>query len=223
MRLPVLSLVALLAAAVAAYLGQQAYRAMLPTVPVAIARETIPAGQRIRADQLELRPVPPIGDAPVATTLDQVVDRVATTTIPAGAPIWRTVLADPQTWRLGAPPDTEIVAVPLRPERSVAGLRPGQRINLYRLPPPQVVEPPRLLLQDVPILRLGADAPNPGDATPTQAPVVLLALPPDQARVVVQAVAEQRQGAELLLTLAPMAHPPAQAAPTTPAAREVTP
>lgn len=88
----------------------------------------------VTPDMVELRPFPEaIEQAALYRTVDEVIGKIATTTLMPGELLYVHQLVAPQSFRYTEDVRLEVVSFPVKPEQAAgAQLRPGQRINIYR-------------------------------------------------------------------------------------------
>ena len=179
-------------------------RAVAPVAVLAVAARPIETGQTITADMIRNASGDP-ARFPAAATPAEVIGKVATRPVPAGAMIERTAVDTAAKLAIRVPVGMRAMSIDTTAEIAVAGLvRPGDRVDV------QVVYPgadaisgargegssrTRTLLQMVPVLAVGeavvgsaaaaAAASDDGkfSAPPPPARTVTLALHPDQVPV----------------------------------------
>lgn len=177
-------------------------RAVAPVAVLAVAARPIATGQTITADMIRNASGDPARFPAVATPAE-VIGKVATRPVPAGAMIERTAVDTAAKLAIRVPVGMRAMSIDTTAEIAVAGLvRPGDRVDV------QVVYPgadaisgargegssrTRTLLQMVPVLAVGETVVGSAAATktddgqfsapPPPARTVTLALHPDQVPV----------------------------------------
>ena len=210
------------------YYGKQMWPASGPTIPVPTASQPIPPYVVITSEMLALREMPEsLSREPVYLKPSEVVGRIATVPMPAGALFYHDFAVPVESFRLTPDTTLEVVSFPARPEKAVGGqLRPGQRINVYRvaigsqsmsLSPEQALSSKGAEAQLLASAVLVVDARNgqgdlptgavPGqDARARSAPptIISVAVPPEVAQNIIALVGETRGPYDLWVTLAPL-------------------
>ncbi|MBU0490928.1 MAG: hypothetical protein KKB13_03670 [Chloroflexi bacterium] len=131
----VISILALVAAAIVGYLAYQWFDALVVSRPIVVAKETIPPYTLVTADMLTVRDLPaPLADEDIYTEAHQVVGKLTTTFIPAGAVIYRPYAVLPAAFRYVDDLTLEVLSFPVDPNKAVGGqVRIGQRVNVWRI------------------------------------------------------------------------------------------
>lgn len=141
-------LVGLFSLAAAAAIGRAVYRrtAMLSRpVPVVVAARDIEAYRVIREEDVTVTDMAAAVQAlGVFRDTRDVVGLVARGHIPQGVPVLRALVATEAPY---AAPEQALLRLPVSPGRMPAGLRPGQRLDLWN--------GPRLLARDVRVVAVG--------------------------------------------------------------------
>ena len=220
------------------YYGKQMWPASGPTIRVVSASQPIPPYVLITSDMLVEREMPKVlTREPVFLRPSEVVGRIATVPIPAGALIYHDFAVEAESFRLTPDPALEVVSFPARPEKAVGGqLRPGQRINIYRvaigsqstsLSPEQALSSKGAEAQLLASAVLVVDARNGQGELPAGASgqdvrarsappnIVSVAVAPEVAKNIIALVGETRGQYDLWVTLAPLTggDPPAGTSP----------
>lgn len=125
--------------------------AMTATTLLVVPVQEIAPYRIVTPDMVALRPFPKaMAQAEVYRSVDEVIGKLATTTLMPGQLMYVQQLALPQRFRYSDDARLEVVSFPVKPEQAAgAQLRPGQRINVYR--PSEQPEPigADLLVADV--------------------------------------------------------------------------
>ncbi len=127
-------ILALAAAVVAGQYAYSQYNQIVSTAPVPVAAVPIAPYMLITRDMLQLRNLPrPLMAEPIYTRPDELAGKIATQALMPGQIIYHHQAVPPQSFRL-APPDLEVVSLPVSVEQAVGGaIRNGSRVNLYRM------------------------------------------------------------------------------------------
>jgi Flp pilus assembly protein CpaB len=96
----------------------------------------IPPYTLLTGDMFVMKEYPRALQAGYATSVAALNGRIAATLLPAGYPVPAPLAADSAGYRF-APPEKTVISIPVSPSVAVGGeLRPGMRIDIYRLVPP---------------------------------------------------------------------------------------
>lgn len=108
--------------------------AMTATTLMVVPVQEIAPYTIVTPDMVALRPFPQaMVQAQVYRSVDEVIGKLATTTLKPGQLMYAQQLALPQRFRYTDNAQLEVVSFPVKPEQAAgAQLRPGQRINVYR-------------------------------------------------------------------------------------------
>jgi Flp pilus assembly protein CpaB len=215
----VVGIVLLAVAFILAFVFQQAYRTGVEyqSLPVPVL-EILP--YTVLSDKMfEMKDFPRALSGGYATTLDQLSGHMSNSRIPAGLPIPLVLVNPPKDYRL-ADPSQEVVSIPITPPSAVGGqVRPGEKVNIYRLIPPgaqifpvgsttALSEPVSLIAENIPVVLVLGDDGSPAGLTSTghlvAAHVLVLAVTKDQLDAILNLLAETKQSAIMWVTLAPV-------------------
>lgn len=130
-------LVLVLAISIGAICATALYRygaSMTATTLFVVPAKEIAPYSIVTPDMVELRPFPEaMAQHEVYRSVDEVIGKLATTTLMPGQLLYVHDLAAPQRFRYTDDMRLEVVSFPVKPEQAAgAQLRPGQRINVYR-------------------------------------------------------------------------------------------
>lgn len=114
--------------------ASRSFDRLVATRPLVVAAIPLPPYTIITEDMLVMRELPRVLEAE-AIYLEpaDVVGRITTGPIPAGALLYRAQVVAPAQFRL-APPELEVVSIPVDPARAVGGqIEIGHVVNIYRV------------------------------------------------------------------------------------------
>lgn len=217
--------------------ASQAFDRLVATRPIVVAAVSLRPYTLVTADMLVVRELPRVMEAE-AIYLEpaEVIGKLATGPIPAGALLYRAQLVAPAQFRL-APAELEVVSIPVDPARAVGGqIQIGHVVNVYRVAQHRrgagetsLVEllatkgAAAVLLVTAPVVdvrdsrglptdqrqaasQIEREGQPTGENRPLQ--IVTLAVPPGVAQLLVELAVEQTGGEyELWLSLAPAGVP----------------
>lgn len=221
--------------------ASRSFDRLVATRPLVVAAVPLPPYTIITEDMLEVRELPRVLEAE-AIYLEpaEVVGRITTGPIPAGALLYRAQVVAPAQFRL-APAELEVVSIPVDPARAVGGqIEIGHVVNIYRVALERNTlgenSLPELLASKGAAAELLVTAPvvdvrdsrglptnekqaasqieREGQVTSENRPlqIVTLAVPPELVQPVVELAVEQSSGEyELWLSLASVGTPVTQA------------
>ena len=172
----VIGIILLVAAFILAFVFQQSYRTGVEyqSLPVPIAE--ISPYTVLSVSMFEMKDFPRALSGGYAISLNQLSGKMANSVIPAGLPIPLVLVNSPTEYRL-ADPSLEVVSIPITPPSAVGGqVRPGERVNIYRLVPPgaQIIpvgsstaisEPITLIAENIPVVMVLGDDGSPAGLT----------------------------------------------------------
>ncbi len=107
---------------------------MMATTDLVVPVKEIEPYSVVTPDMVELRAFPEaIAQAELYRSVDEVIGKLATTTLVPGQLIYVHQLTAPQYFRYTDNDEFEVVSFPVKPEQAVgAQVRIGQRVNVYR-------------------------------------------------------------------------------------------
>ena len=128
-------LLALLVAGLAFRLAYTNYNRLVATRLIVVAAEEIPPYTIVTPSHLTTKAMPrALERENIYLSPNEVVGKITTSYVPAGAPIYRSQAVPPERFRYVQDPTLEIVSIPVDPARAVGGqLRIGQVVNVYRV------------------------------------------------------------------------------------------
>ncbi len=211
------ALLSLLAAATVYFYAAKTYERLVVTRPLVVAAAPIPPYTRITADLVEVRELPALlAEEPIHLETSEVLDRITTSAIPEGSPLYHGALTSPAEFHPAAP-HLEIISIAVNPVQAVGGaLQRGQRANVYyvdREPrasttPLAALSGSRALAAErltsasvVSVREVAVDCTSSGGGG---LQIVTLAVPAELAPRLVALAAEQGTGSQLWLSLAPL-------------------
>lgn len=108
--------------------------AMTATTLLVVPVQEITPYSIVTPDMVALRSFPKaMAQAEVYRSVDEVIGKLATTTLKPGQLMYAQQIALPQRFRYTDDAQLEVVSFPVKPEQAAgAQLHPGQRINVYR-------------------------------------------------------------------------------------------
>ena len=221
--------------------ASRSFDRLVATRQLVVAAIPLPPYTIITEDMLVVRELPRVLEAEaIYLEPSEVVGRITTGPIPAGALLYRAQVVAPAQFRL-APAELEVVSIPVDPARAVGGqIEIGHVVNIYRV----ALERNTLGENSLPELLAGKGAAaellvtapvvdvrdsrglptneqqaasqieREGQVTPENRPlqIVTLAVPPELVQPLVELAVEQSGGEyELWLSLAPAGTPVTQA------------
>jgi hypothetical protein len=216
----VVGVVLLVVAFVAAYFFQQAYKSgveyrALPVPVREIAPYTI-----LTEEMFVLKDFPSALTGGYAAAVGQLAGRLSNSRIPAALPVPLVLVSSPESFRL-ADPSLEILSIPIDPKAAIGGqVRAGERINLYRIIPPDAVFIPlgadkpildsvTLVAENIPVVMVlgdnGASAGQSESGRIVSARVLILSVTEQERDAILNLMAEINGGAMMWITLAPIA------------------
>lgn len=130
-------LVLVMAISIGAICASTLYRygaAMIATTMLVVPAKEIAPYSIITPDLVEMRAFPEaMAQQELYRSVDEVIGKLATTTLMPGQLLYVHQLAAPQQFRYSDDTQLEVVSFPVKPEQAAgARLHPGQRINVYR-------------------------------------------------------------------------------------------
>ena len=223
----------LVAALSTGYLLLTNSEALITTRPFVVASQAIPAYAVISRDLLTERQLPAtLIEEPIFVSPDELLGLITTVPIPAQTVIYRHFAVPIQAFHLSPDPTLEIVSFPVDTTKAVGGrVRPGHRINLYRVKAQKVPETidveqalrmkgagVELLAAAIPVVDargargedvFAVQGTNPDDdshpaSRAVAVSILTVSVPPDVAKEVIRLVGEREAGYELWVTLAPV-------------------
>jgi Flp pilus assembly protein CpaB len=215
----VIGIILLVAAFILAFVFQQSYRTGVEyqSLPVPIAE--ISPYTVLSPTMFEMKDFPRALSGGYATALNQLSGKMANSVIPAGLPVPLVLVNPPTEYRL-ADPSLEVVSIPITPPSAVGGqVRPGEKVNIYRLVPPgaQIIpvgsstaisEPITLIAENIPVVMVLGDDGSPAGLTSAghlvPAHVLVLAVTKDELNAILNLMAETKSTAMMWITLAPV-------------------
>lgn len=128
----VISLV--VALAVAAFAESQ-YQALVATTELVVPAVEIPPYTIVVPQMFKARAFPaPMVNEPVYRSLGEVTGKITTVTLKPDQLVYRDQLVAQRQFRYSDDERLEVMSFPIKPEQAVGGqIKPGQRINIYRL------------------------------------------------------------------------------------------
>ena len=116
------------------FYASRSFDRLVATRPLVVAAIPLPPYTIVTEDMLIVRELPRVLEAE-AIYLEpaEVVGRITTGPIPAGALLYRAQVVAPAQFRL-APAELEVVSIPVDPARAVGGqIEVGHVVNIYRV------------------------------------------------------------------------------------------
>jgi len=221
--------------------ASRSFDRLVATRPLVVAAVPLPPYTIVTEDMLIVRELPRVLEAePIYLEPAEVVGRITTGPIPAGALLYRAQVVAPAQFRL-APAELEVVSIPVDPARAVGGqIEIGHVVNIYRVALerntlgenslPELLEGKGAaaeLLVTAPVVdvrdsrglptneqQAASQIEREGQVTPENRPlqIVTLAVPAGLVQPLVELAVEQSGGEyELWLSLAPAGTPVTQA------------
>jgi len=114
--------------------ASRSFDRLVATRPLVVAAVPLPPYTIVTEDMLIVRELPRVLEAePIYLEPAEVVGRITTGPIPAGALLYRAQVVAPAQFRL-APAELEVVSIPVDPARAVGGqIEIGHVVNIYRV------------------------------------------------------------------------------------------
>ena len=117
------------------WFAETQYQALVATTDLAVPAMEIPPYTIVTRAMFKLKSFPaPIAIEPVYRELDEVTGKMTTIALKPDQLVYRDQLVLPRQFRYSDDERLEIISFPIKPEQAVGGqIKPGQRINIYRL------------------------------------------------------------------------------------------
>jgi Flp pilus assembly protein CpaB len=219
-------------AAIVFYYAYITYDQLVATTPVVVTARPIEPYTIVTPDHLELKDMPrAILEENIYVSVADITGRIATSRIPAGSLIYKSLVVAPSQFRYTDDPNLEVVSIPVDPARAVGGqIRVGHIVSIYRAARASKIleasDPLAILSQQGAAVELLTSAPvvdvrsgRGGDVEQRTAPsdmeedaqtnrgsaleIVTLAVSPEITGDLIRLAVEQHTNYELWLSLAP--------------------
>ncbi len=125
----------LLVALAAGWFAETQYQALVATTELVVPAVKIPPYSIVVPEMFRTRAFPaPMANEPIYRELSEVSGKMTTITLEPGQLIYRDQLVPLRQFRYSDDERLEVISFPVKPEQAVGGqVKPGQRINIYRL------------------------------------------------------------------------------------------
>ncbi len=144
-----IAFVSLLIALAVGWFAETQYQALVATTELVVPAVEIPPYTSVSPQMFKMRSFPaPVANESVYREPSELTGKISTITLKPDQLIYRDQAVSLKQFRYTDDERLEIVSFPIKPEQAVGGqIKPGQRINLYRIvlqttPNPSVVNSP---------------------------------------------------------------------------------